>query len=145
LAPRIPFARPFTDGETESGGWLRPGEYADLLPNEDAAQTLMSPMGAASGAKGATALKLALYKAAFAGQAGTVTTFRMSGVPSAVGLTARKPGGVATSNVYWTHGHCVLGSGLELPTGGSMPAAEVNAPVVAGITSQNARMATYCG
>jgi hypothetical protein len=104
-----------------------------------------SAMGVASGAKGATALKLALYKSAFAGQPGTVTTFRISGVPSAVGLTARKPGGVASSNVYWTYGHCVLGSGLELPTGGSMTAAEVNAPVVAGITTQNARMATYCG
>jgi hypothetical protein len=104
-----------------------------------------SAMGSASGAKGATALKLALYKAAFAGQPGTVTTFRVSGVPSAVGLTAREPGGVATSNVYWTYGHCVLGSGLRLPTGGSMTAAEVNAPVVAGITSQNARIAPSCG
>jgi hypothetical protein len=104
-----------------------------------------SLMGVARGATGATSLKLALYKAAFAGQPGTVTTFRISGVPSAVGLTAREPGGVATSNVYWTFGHCVLGSGLKLPAGGSMTAAEVNAPVVAGITSQNARMAPHCG
>lgn len=104
-----------------------------------------SAIGLARGAKGATTLKLALYKRAYAQQSGTVTTFRISGVPSAVGVTARKAGGFATSNAYWTYGHCVLGSGLELPTGGSMTSAAVNAPVVAGITSQNARMAPYCG
>jgi hypothetical protein len=72
-----------------------------------------------------------------------LTRFRVPGVPSARGLTAFA-GTVATSNVYWTEGRCVLGSGLYLPDAAQLTPAAVNAPVIAGVRSQRARTHGHC-
>jgi hypothetical protein len=69
--------------------------------------------------------------------------FRVPGLPSARGVTAFA-GTVATSNVYWTEGRCVFGSGLFLPSAAKLTTAAVNAPVIAGIRSQRARTHGRC-
>lgn len=76
-------------------------------------------------------------------QSGRVTRFAVRGVPSARGVTA-VDGVLATSNVYWTEGRCVFGSGLFLPVATGRSVAEINAPVIAGLKAQRARTHGRC-
>jgi hypothetical protein len=76
-------------------------------------------------------------------QSGRVTRFAIPGVPSARGVTAVE-GVLATSNVYWTEGRCVFGSGLFLPRASGLSVAAINAPVIAGLRAQRARTHRRC-
>ena len=75
---------------------------------------------------------------------GSIKTFKVPGIPSAMGMTATYADGEATANAYWVEGRCMLGSGLYLPARGSASRAKIAAPVIAGIKSQHAREGGKC-
>jgi len=72
-----------------------------------------------------------------------VRRFLASGVATLRGVLAVE-GRVATVNVYWTEGRCALGSGAYFPAGARLSTAGAEAPVVAGVRAQRARMRGRC-